>query len=738
MRNIINITLYWLILLLVQQTNAQILYNLGGTSIDGGDGIAIDKSGNIIIAGHFSETVDFDPGPYVHNLSSNGSIDNFVVKYNPQGYYQWAISFGSATTDALNGVKTDANGNIYFCGSFSGQTDFDPGPGTVLRSPVGMIDAYVVKLDSNGNFIWVVPFGGDSLDEASDLDIDGNGDIIVTGYFQDTVEISPGGEKLIGGYGKNIFLIKFDSNSLYQWQFTWGNSLGAEGLAVISDTANNYYLGGYKTPAIIEPQSNFKKIFGGITINRDILLTKFSTDGLIQWTRNIGGPKDDIVTRKGIAIYQDCIYVIGVFSDTVDFDPSTSGTTQLISVGDYDVFVAKYDTVGNFVSCFGFGGTDQDKATDITVDNFNNIYLTGWFKGTVDFDPSGQIHNVTSQGTNGASDIFIAKYGTQGDLIWVNPYGAPVSGSTSLSFGSSIKLDLLGNFYVTGNFFSSCDFDPSPSTMMLSSLGSSDAFIVKYNSSGNVWKNIPEISISPNSLNFNNILAGSFKELGTLVYNYGDAALEITSVTTNNPTFVVVPHEATVLPFQYQQFVIRFSPTELGQQTGRILLLHNAAGGKDSISVTGIGTGLEATVSMPVSSGWNMISVPVLLLDNRPGTLFPNAISNAFEFTGSSYAIEDTLNMTNGYWIKFSSPDTLSFTGVACDSEAVNVKAGWNMIGGISFPVSTSTIVQDPPNNLKSKFYGYDIVYQEATTLIPGKGYWVKVLQDGKLILHSE
>jgi len=714
---------------------AQTAFKLGGASTDAGNDIAIDKNGNIIVVGQFSNTVDFDPGSAVHNLSSNGNVDNFIAKYNTQGFFQWAVSFGSADVDLVNRVKTDSNSNIYLCGSFSAQTDFDPGAGSVIRSPVGMTDAYVLKLDMNGNFVWVVSFGSDSLDEASDLDIDGSGNIVVTGYFQDTVDI--GGEKLIGSDGKNIFLVKFNPDGIYQWQFTWGNSLNAEGLAVKADFSNNYYLSGYKSPGTIEPKSSFKKTFGGSATNKDIFLSEFSTNGTMLWSRTIGGAREDFTSKKGIALFEGNIYITGVFSDTVDFDPSPSGSANLISNGDFDIFVAVYSSAGNFISCFGFGGALQDKPYSIAVDNFGDIFLTGSFKGTADFDPTDQVYYKTSQGTNGASDIFIAKYNLGGNLIWVNTYGAPVSGSSYLSFGSTVELDSVGNFIASGSFFGSCDFDPSSNVLTLSSSGLSDAYMVKYNRDGNIWRNIPNFSPSTYNLNFGHVEAGTTKELAIVVNNYGDGNLEITNVNSNNTYFSVTPTVATILPFKEQQFVIRFSPVELGMQSGRILFSHNASGGKDSIVVSGTGTGLEGTVCLYISPGWNLISLPVIMPNNTPNILFPDAASKVFNYSGNSYTIVDTLNMTEGYWVKFSIPETLCFKGIAVDSAAVNVKSGWNLIGGISYPVPTNSIILEPPDMTRSNFYEYDIAYKVAQTLAPGKGYWVKVSKDGKLILKA-
>ncbi|MBI3195399.1 MAG: T9SS type A sorting domain-containing protein [Ignavibacteriae bacterium] len=138
-----------------------------------------------------------------------------------------------------------------------------------------------------------------------------------------------------------------------------------------------------------------------------------------------------------------------------------------------------------------------------------------------------------------------------------------------------------------------------------------------------------------------------------------------------------------------------------------------------------------------VKRGWNMISLPAITTDSRKTDLFPTATSRAFSFNGTTYIQHDTLQTSIGYWIKFSSGQTISIIGSKINIDTINVLPGWNMIGAISTPVPVGYITFIPHDIQVSEFFRYDGSYITADTLMPGKGYWIKVNQVGKLILSA-
>ncbi len=136
-----------------------------------------------------------------------------------------------------------------------------------------------------------------------------------------------------------------------------------------------------------------------------------------------------------------------------------------------------------------------------------------------------------------------------------------------------------------------------------------------------------------------------------------------------------------------------------------------------------------------VSPGWNLISIP-LSGSGSINSLFSGATSPAYQYSDSSGYSADTLfESGEGFWLKFSSPDTVSIPGVQTFSHDIPVTAGWNMIGPLDYPVDTTTITTTPPGILLSPFYGFDGGYHAPASLVSGQGYWVKASQAGMLQL---
>ncbi len=198
----------------------------------------------------------------------------------------------------------------------------------------------------------------------------------------------------------------------------------------------------------------------------------------LNWAKSIGSSNSD----KGYSIAVDAsgnVYTAGIFKGTVDFDPG-SGTTNLTSAGNDDAFISKLDASGNFIWAKSFGGTGVDLANSIFIDAIGNLYVTGAFQGTVDFDPGSSTNNLTSIGS---PDAFIIKLSGSGNFIWAKQFGGTIRAT-----GNSIKVDATGSVYTTGFFEGTVDFDPGSGTTNFTSINIGDAFISKLDGSGNfIW-----------------------------------------------------------------------------------------------------------------------------------------------------------------------------------------------------------------------------------------------------------
>ncbi len=205
----------------------------------------------------------------------------------------------------------------------------------------------------------------------------------------------------------------------------------------------------------------------------------FSQNQNLQWVNQLGAGGSDYV--YGLATdASGNIYATGGFNGTVDFDPGP-GVTNLTSAGFTDIYVAKYSSSGSLVWAKQFGGTSIDYGSSLGVDASGNIYVTGYFQGTADFDPDAGTFNLTSLGQY---DIFNFKLTNIGNLVWAVSYGG-----TGFDFGRRITVDPAGNSYTTGTFRSIVDFDPGAGTTNVTSLGLEDVYIEKLDPNGNLLWN---------------------------------------------------------------------------------------------------------------------------------------------------------------------------------------------------------------------------------------------------------
>jgi hypothetical protein len=144
-----------------------------------------------------------------------------------------------------------------------------------------------------------------------------------------------------------------------------------------------------------------------------------------------------------------------------------------------------------------------------------------------------------------------------------------------------------------------------------------------------------------------------------------------------------------------------------------------------------------ANVRIAISAQWNMLSLPVSKADTRVISLFPNANSAAFSYNGNSYQEEDTLLNGLGYWLKFPNAEIVNLFGYSVTVDTITVSNGWNMISSLSVPLPVNSITSIPDGIVTSQFFGYTGIYENADTILPGKAYWVKVSEPGRLILNS-
>ncbi len=471
--------------LLFNNANAQSYQwakSIGGSNSDVGSSIAIDAAGNIYTAGAFQSNVDFDPGLGVTSLVSSGSFDIFVTKFDATGKFIWAKSMGGLLDDRAFGIALDASGNIYTTGYFKGTVDFNPDATAVASlTSVGDDDMFVSKLDATGNYVWVKQIGGLGVERGKSICVDGSGNVLTTGYFSGITDFDPSTSiNTLSSTAStfDIFVLKLSPLGNYIWARKFGASSLDEGHAITTDAAGNSYVTGeYGGSVDFDPGSLINNLnCAGVY---DVFVLKLDASGNFGWAKSLGGQSYD--SGAGIALdASGNVYTTGLFGDVCDFDPGNAvvNLTAAGGIVDKDIFISKLSTTGTFVWAKRMGDIDDDWATSIALDGAGNVYSTGVFHGTVDFDPGAGVSNLS---TGFGTEIYISKLDAIGNFVFAKQVGGNIDDDATC-----IKVDAAGNnIYVTGEFQSTgSDFDPGTGVAALNSLGSYDAFILKLSKFG--------------------------------------------------------------------------------------------------------------------------------------------------------------------------------------------------------------------------------------------------------------
>ncbi len=316
----------------------------GGPSADRGFGIGIWGTGNVFVCGEFQDTVDFDPGIGIDNHPSNGFYDAFLSKFNSDGDFQWARTWGGVDTEQTRAVSVDDAQNVYVTGSYRFTVDFDPFIGVDSHTSNGNDDVYLTMFDTDGNHQWANTWGGSGYDYGYGV-VCYFGYAFVTGTFEGTVDFDPTGatdDHLSNGL-KDAFVSRFAVNGDFGWARTWGGDQDDKGRAIALDIAADVAItGSFRQTVDFDPASGTVDMHTS-NGDEDIFLTRFDFSGDFLWARTWGSDIGDFGYGVASSLFASS-YVTGRFSGTVDFDPGP--LTDNHTAVDSDAYLMRVEADG--------------------------------------------------------------------------------------------------------------------------------------------------------------------------------------------------------------------------------------------------------------------------------------------------------------------------------------------------------------------------------------------------------
>lgn len=459
--------------------------HLGSTGTDRSRTTAYDADGNVYIAGSFSGTVDFDPGTGSADLTATADADIFLAKYDAAGNYVWAKALhGTAGMNEAYGLAVLPGGGVVVGGTFRDTIDFDPGVPEVLQISAGHGDAFFAVYDAAGNYVRSTTIADLYNGVLKKIAVDASGNIYVGGEFSAQADFNPGGTPVIldpasGG----LFFAKYSASGNNLWARNVGPGSGSQTLnALTLDALGNVYIGGSFTgTADFDPGTAVVSFIA--KGYQDFYIASYNKDGNYRWAGHAGSVAN-VAFVNGLSIDgEGYVNATGMFYENVDFDLGT-GTAILSATQSTtpNIFVAHYDTSGNYEWAHGFGPDRRggiSSGMDLVTDAAGNLYVSGTFSYTTDFDPGPSTVPLTALKDG---DIFLASYARDGKYLWAKQLACNTVLAAGSSVNTTLAMDAVSQtLYLSGSIADSADVDLSSSSVAhLVSNGGLDALLVKY------------------------------------------------------------------------------------------------------------------------------------------------------------------------------------------------------------------------------------------------------------------
>jgi hypothetical protein len=411
--------------------------------------MSVAPNGEVVIAGLFHGTVDFDPGSGEKLLSAGPHDTSFLAKYDPAGNFIWAYKFEGTDDVRINDIVVDGVYYIGVAGSFQGEADLDPGSGSFYRISEGGDDIFLLRLLPDGNMQWGWTTGDSDHDAAFTVATDAGYGLYVAGTFQNEVmfQLNSPPYPMESNGGRDIFIARFTNGGGLAWIRTIGGDEDDMPTDITLDGGERVYIAGeFRDEVDLDPTHTSLEVTsrGRSDIFVTILGRSFG-----NWLSSIriGGEGADDNARV-LAEADGSFYISGEFERTTDLANGGSGGS-VTSRGGEDVFLTRYGANSAFQWGFGVGGAGTETNAALARDRNGDVYLLGAFAQRVDFNPGADVRELSSSGDD---DIFVAQYTAQGQYRQVRGLVNP-----QRDVARAIAIDNHNDVIIAGEFRGTLD-----------------------------------------------------------------------------------------------------------------------------------------------------------------------------------------------------------------------------------------------------------------------------------------
>ncbi len=438
--------------------------------------VALASNQNIWIGGALYGSGNFNPSGQPFNLQSPASnnSNSFFASYSGASLdTAWLTEDREGGNDQIKQSIFLQNGKVLSTGFFSGGVDFDPDTSESWLNSLGEEDIFLAQYQNNLSLDWAISLGGLASDKGMAIGEDPTGNLYLAGEYEGTLFFNNQGIKdsIIGQANLAAFLAKFNPQGNLIWI---QNITGNPGFAFINDLSINS-----SAQIAIAGLYQGSISFDGINTtanasNRAAFLAVYDSSKTLIWNQVVDGSSNEY-GLSALASSNGDFYLGGSYRNTLDFDPSTAVVNRSSSFGTNDVFISKYNSTGDFQWVRTYGQRNFEGARDLKEDDDGNLYATGEFEGTVDFNPP----NLDTLRSAGGTDAFILKLKPDGSFVWAKQLGGS---SNDIGYGLQVKN---GKVFHTGSFFNTIDLNPNADTLFTTAKARRDLFLQVLDTAGN-------------------------------------------------------------------------------------------------------------------------------------------------------------------------------------------------------------------------------------------------------------